>query len=291
MREIWFGLLIALTLAGSAPARAQAPTPPVDAATAAGLLAIGKDDRVLGQPAAPITIIEYASLSCPHCAHFENEVLPDIQKQWIDTGKVKLVLRDFPLDREALAAETLARCLPPDRYYPLIRAMFADQPQWVPAPDWRAALQRIAKFAGIGGDQFDACLANKAIENQVAASRLVASQQLGVDATPTFFINGKKFEGEPTVAGFTAALAALAPSTPAAPASPPAAVAQAQPAAPPPSPTPAPASPAPAAPETSTGGAAPAPTPLGYAVIVVIGLAIIGGVLWALRGRSRGPRA
>jgi protein-disulfide isomerase len=215
MREIWFALPVLLGVAALSPATAQTPppAPKVDAVKAASLLAVNKDDRVLGQSAAPITIIEYASLSCPHCAHFENEVLPAIQKQWIDTGKAKLVMRDFPLDREALAAEVLARCMPPDRYYPLVKAMFADQPEWVPVPDWQNSLQRIAKFAGIGSDQFNACLANKGLENQVAASRLVASQQLGVDATPTFFINGKKFDGAPTLEAFNKALAAAVPKS------------------------------------------------------------------------------
>jgi protein-disulfide isomerase len=214
MREIWLGLLIALTVAAAGSAAAQVAAPKVDAAKAAGLLAVTKNDRILGQAAAPITIIEYASLSCPHCAHFENEVLPEIQKQWIDSGKAKLVMRDFPLDREALAAEVLARCMPPARYYPLVKAMFADQPQWVPVPDWRAALRRIAKFAGIGSNEFESCLANKALENQVAASRLVASQQLGVDATPTFFINGRKFDGVPTAEAFNKALGVAAAAKP-----------------------------------------------------------------------------
>lgn len=212
MRNIWFVVLVALGMAAALPAAAQKPppAPKIDAAKAASLLAVNNSDRILGPANAPITIIEYASLSCPHCAHFENEVLPALQKQWIDTGKAKLVMRDFPLDREALAAEVLARCVPADRYYPLVKSMFADQPEWVPVPDWRGALQRIAKFAGIGSDQFNACLANKALEKQVAASRLVANQQLGVDATPTFFINGKKFDGEPTVEAFNKALAAAA---------------------------------------------------------------------------------
>ncbi|HTT81097.1 MAG TPA: DsbA family protein [Stellaceae bacterium] len=210
MREIWFTFLVALMLAGNLPAFAQAPAPTVDAAKAAGLLALTPQDRILGNPKAPVTIIEYASLSCPHCAHFENEVLPAIEKKWIASGKAKLVMRDFPLDREALAAEVLARCVPPQRYYPLVKTLFASQLEWVPGPDWRAALGRIAKLAGIGSSEFNACLANKKLENEVAGSRLIASQQLGVDATPTFFINGKKFEGEPTVAAFNQELAAAA---------------------------------------------------------------------------------
>jgi len=210
MREIWFTFLVALLLAGGLPAFAQAPAPTVDAAKAAGLLALTPQDRILGNPKAPVTIIEYASLSCPHCAHFENEVLPAIEKKWIASGKAKLVMRDFPLDREALAAEVLARCVPPQRYYPLVKTLFASQLEWVPGPDWRAALGRIAKLAGIGSSEFNACLANKKLENEVAGSRLIASQQLGVDATPTFFINGKKFEGEPTVAAFNQELAAAA---------------------------------------------------------------------------------
>jgi protein-disulfide isomerase len=210
MREIWFTVLVGVMLAGGLPAFAQSPAPKVDAAKAAGLLALTSQDRILGNANAPVTIIEYASLSCPHCAHFENEVLPEIEKKWIATGKVKLVMRDFPLDREALAAEVLARCVPPQRYYPLIKTLFASQPEWVPEPDWRAALARIAKLAGIGDSEFNACLANKQIENEVTDSRLVAAQQLGVDATPTFFINGKKFQGEPTVAAFNQELAAAA---------------------------------------------------------------------------------
>jgi protein-disulfide isomerase len=210
MREIWFGLLVFGMLIGGPPAVAQAPAAKVDAAKAAGLLALTPQDRILGNPKAPVTIIEYASLSCPHCAHFEGDVLPAIEKKWIDTGKVKLVMRDFPLDREALAAEVLARCVPAQRYYPLVKTLFQSQPEWVPAPDWRTALGRIAKLAGIGSSEFNACLANEQLENEVTGSRLIASQQLGVDATPTFFINGKKFEGEPTVAAFNQEIATAA---------------------------------------------------------------------------------
>jgi protein-disulfide isomerase len=133
-----------------------------------------------------------------------------LQKERIDSGKAKLVFRDFPLDKMALRAEMVARCAPPDRYFGLVDLMFANQEKWVLAKDWRAALGRLARIAGIGKKEYDACLANKEVEDAVAQSRLTASQQLGVDATPTFFINGKKFEGEPTVAGFNQVLSTLA---------------------------------------------------------------------------------
>jgi protein-disulfide isomerase len=108
MREIWFCLLIVLTLGGTLPAAAQGT-----GGDAAKQLAVQPDDRILGKPDAPITIVEYASLTCPHCAHFTVDVLPKLKEKWIDTGKAKLVLRDFPLDEPALRAAMVARCAPP----------------------------------------------------------------------------------------------------------------------------------------------------------------------------------
>jgi protein-disulfide isomerase len=211
MREIWFVLAFGIGLAAALPAAAQSPVPAKpNAAAAQNLLAVTKDDRVLGNPDAPITIIEYGSLTCPHCAHFADAVLPQLKKQWIDTGKARLVFRDFPLDAEALRAETVLRCAPPDRYYPLLEAFFANQDKWVTQKDWQGALQRLALVGGVSKKQFEACLADKKIENEVAQSRLTAATQLGVDATPTFFINGKKYEGEPTVEAMSQRLASLA---------------------------------------------------------------------------------
>ena len=116
MRKIWFGLTGLVSLLGVSLGTVSA-APPQPTADPRALLQVTKDDRILGKPDAPITIVEYASLTCPHCAHFQAEVLPEIKKQWIDTGKAKLVLRDFPLDEEALRAAMIARCAPPDRYY------------------------------------------------------------------------------------------------------------------------------------------------------------------------------
>jgi protein-disulfide isomerase len=207
MREIWFAPLIVLLLVGTHPASAQPAKP--DANSTAGPT-LSDDDRVLGKPDAPITIVEYASLTCPHCAHFESTVLPKLKEKWIDTGKAKLVLRDFPLDEAALRAAMVARCAPPERFYPLVNSFFETQDKWVVEQNWQGALQRIALLAGVSKKKFDACLADKALEDKVAQSRLTAATKYGVGATPTFFINGKKFEGEPTLEAFDQLLSGLA---------------------------------------------------------------------------------
>src|SRR5882762_11916295 len=155
MREIWFCLLIVLTLGGTLQAAAQGA-----GGDAAKQLAVQPGDRILGKPDAPITIIEYASLTCPHCAHFTVDVLPKLKAKWIDTGKAKLVLRDFPLDEPALRAAMVARCAPPDRFYAYVDTLFAAQEKWVMAKDYREALARLVEIGGMSKDEFDNCLKN-----------------------------------------------------------------------------------------------------------------------------------
>lgn len=194
MRKVQGCLLILLILASAAASAESAKTSP-DAAKA---LTVQPEDRILGKPDAPITIIEYESLTCPHCAKFAVNVLPKLREKWIENGKAKLVMRDYPLDERAMRAAMVTRCAPPDRYYPLTEMFFAQAEEWVRASDYRALLERLAKLGGMSSNQFAACISDKKLEDQVAQSRLTASQQLGVQATPTFFINGEKFEGEPT---------------------------------------------------------------------------------------------
>jgi protein-disulfide isomerase len=210
MRQILFSLigLVVLSMVSGNPAEAAAPR--VQLADAQAGLSITKDDRILGNADAPITIIEYASLTCPHCAHFTNEVLPELKKKWIDTGKAKLVLREFPLDEPALRAAMIARCAPPDRFYAYVDALFATQDKWVMAKDYREALARIVKLGGMSQDEFDNCLKNTNLENKILEERLAASKELDVNSTPTFFINGTKFTGAPSVEEFDKALSALA---------------------------------------------------------------------------------
>jgi protein-disulfide isomerase len=212
MREMWFAVLIVLSLAGAAPAVAQAPAAPASAEAQAKTLALTPDDRILGKPDAPVTIVEYASLTCPHCRHFTVEVLPKLKEKWIDSGKVKLILRDYPLDEPALRAAMIARCAPADKFYAFIDTFFADQQQWVLAKDYKAALARLALLGGMSKKDFDACLATKPVEDKVLQSRLAATQQLGVNSTPTFFINGTKFDGAPEEADLDAALTRAAGS-------------------------------------------------------------------------------
>ena len=206
MRKILLAPLILMLLCVAANFGVAQPAKP---AVAADVPAPNEGDRVLGKPDAPIAIIEYASLTCPHCAHFTVDILPKLKEKWIDTGKAKLILRDFPLDEAALRAAMVARCVPPERFYPLVDTFFETQEKWVIAKDWQNSLERIAKLAGVGKTKFDSCLADKKLEDAVTQSRLTAATQYGVDATPTFFINGKKFEGEPTVEAFDQLLSSM----------------------------------------------------------------------------------
>jgi protein-disulfide isomerase len=208
MDRIWFALLGVLSVTLVSPAQAAAPHALL--ADAQTVLALNKDDRILGNPDAPITIVEYASLTCPHCAHFTNDVLPELKKKWIDTGKAKLVLRDYPLDEPALRAAMIARCAPPDRFYAYVDTFFGAQEKWVTARDYRDALARLVKLGGMSREEFDNCLKNTALENKIVEERLIASKELDVNSTPTFFINGTKFTGAPTVEEFDKALSGLA---------------------------------------------------------------------------------
>jgi protein-disulfide isomerase len=211
MNKMWFALfgVLSMILVSPVPAQAAAPPHPL-LADAQTVLALSKDDRILGNPDAPITIVEYASLTCPHCAHFTNEILPELKKKWIDTGKAKLVLRDYPLDEPALRAAMIARCAPPDRFYAYTDMFFGAQEKWVTARDYRDALARLVKLGGMSREEFDNCLKNTALENKIVEGRLVASKELDVNSTPTFFINGTKFTGAPTVEEFDKALSGLA---------------------------------------------------------------------------------
>lgn len=164
-------------------------------------------DISLGKEDAPTTIVEYASMTCPHCAQFHKVVLPELQKKYIDTGQARLILREFPLDGLAVASFMLARCSGPDRYYPMVSALFETQPTWaVPGAEGKEKLLLIAKQAGFSKEKFDQCLADKELFQKIVDTRTRANEKFGVDSTPSFFVNGKRLTGEHTLQDFDAAL-------------------------------------------------------------------------------------
>ncbi len=152
-------------------------------------------DKVLGAETAKVTIIEYASMTCPHCAAFHTETLPKLKEKYIDTGLVKLIFREFPLDPLAAGASILARCAPGDRYFPMIDVLYRLQRNWAAANDPVAALLQIARQTGFTQESFEACLRNQSLLDGVNAERDRASRRFGVSSTPTLFINGQVYRG------------------------------------------------------------------------------------------------
>jgi len=169
------------------------------------------EDISLGKADAPNTIVEYASLTCSHCARFHMTVLPELKTKYIDAGQARLILREFPLDGLAVAAFMLARCAGPDRYYPMVGALFDTQETWaMPGADGKEKLLLIAKQAGFSKEKFDACLADKELFNKIVETRTRGHEKFGVDSTPSFFVNGKRLTGEHELKDFEAALAGQA---------------------------------------------------------------------------------
>jgi protein-disulfide isomerase len=176
--------------------RARADTPEVEPAE---LAKAGPDgDVVLGSEKAPVTIIEYASMTCPHCAHFSTTTFPELEKRYIDTGKVRFIFREFPLDALAAAGFMLARCAGNDKFLPVIETLFAKQPEWMVEKPI-TPLREIAKQFGFTEQSFDACLANQKVLDAIQDVRDRAATKLGVNSTPTFFVNGKKLVGDQSI--------------------------------------------------------------------------------------------
>ncbi len=152
-------------------------------------------EQALGAANAPVTIIEYASLTCPHCAEFHKTVLPQLKERFIAPGKVRLVFRDFPLDERALAASALAHCAGPDRYFGFLAVLFETQESWARSDDFASALKQLGKLGGLSEATVDACLADKALSDKILQSRLDAEQQYSVKSTPTFIIGDQVHAG------------------------------------------------------------------------------------------------
>ena len=152
-------------------------------------------DKVLGSDDAPVTIVEYASFTCPHCASFHNETMPLLKERFIDTGQVRFVFRDFPLNEPALRAGMMARCVPEEQYFNVVDVVFQTLNQWSSGPNWMQSLSRIGRMAGLSQQAFDACMADTELEEKILALRLEGANTFNVQATPSFVVNGKTLSG------------------------------------------------------------------------------------------------
>lgn len=186
---------------------AEVPTSEGDVDMAEVLKPGALPDMALGEANAPVTIVEYMSTTCPHCAAFHNNTFDAIKAKYVDSGKVRFIVREFPFDPRAAAAFMLARCNPQDtsklteaaQYYPMISMLMKQQETWAAAQDGREALLQMSKLAGFTQESFQACLTNQKLLDDVNAVRERGAKDFGVAATPTFLINGKRYSGDMSV--------------------------------------------------------------------------------------------
>ena len=171
--------------------------------------AVALAPRFLGSEDAPLTMIEYFSLTCGACGKFHRDVLPTLKEKYIDTGKLRMEYRDFPLDIWALRAAAMARSAPEKRYDALITVLFDQQARWTRADDVLAALKQIGRLAGLSSNYVQAALMNTELLDGIANSRLVANRDLGVQSTPTFLIGDRKLDGFLPLDEFDALLAEM----------------------------------------------------------------------------------
>jgi len=192
----------ALTLTGLAALAGFSPLRLIAEAMAQSASDVAKPqslpDMALGPANASVTITEYASMTCPHCAAFNDNVFPKIKSEYIDSGKIRYVFREFPLDIKAAAGSMLARCIAKDdagRYFAVVDLLFKQQNEWV-TKNTTETLTRIGKQAGLSQQAVEDCLKDQALLDKIAADQKFANEVLKVNSTPTFFINGEMIRGE-----------------------------------------------------------------------------------------------
>ena len=184
------------------PASAQSKGPPE--VPLEELMKPGQLDEIaLGPADAKVIVVEYASMTCSHCAHFSKDVWPQFKTKYVDTGKVRYIFREFPLDDLASGASMLARCTGGDKTLPFIEVLFEKQQEWAFSEgNALPRLYELAKQAGFTQESFDKCLRDQKLLDKIIAGRTRGAEVFGVAATPTFFINGKRLIGEPNLAAF-----------------------------------------------------------------------------------------
>lgn len=176
--------------ATAAPAEKPAPTPEEQAK----VLAPQPTDHILGNPDAPLLVVEYASLSCTHCAHFHGETFPQLKEKYIDTNKIAFIFRHFPLNEPALRGAILAECSG-DKFYTFLKVMFQSQDKWAFSQDFLKSLHTLANVGGLGSEKFDQCLADKKLESSIVLGLQSAADTLQVHSTPTLFIGSDRIDG------------------------------------------------------------------------------------------------
>jgi protein-disulfide isomerase len=153
-------------------------------------------EKKIGNESAKIEMIEFASLTCGHCAKFHNEVFPKIKKEFIDKGIVSFIYKDFPLDKFALKASVIARCSGNDRFFSFLKVLYNKQKDWTRTQDPFKSLLKIAKLGGLKNDEIKVCVGNKSIEDGILKQRLSSSKKFDITATPTIYFNGQKYDGD-----------------------------------------------------------------------------------------------
>lgn len=215
IRTITIRIFIALMLAfvsvsGSyaqpAPTQTDKNIPPVDLPKKEILLKVQKDDFVIGNKKAPVTIIEYASLTCSHCADFYNNTFEALKKKYIDTGKVRFIYRDFPLNEPAMRGSMLVNCAPKENKEKFLKVLFSTQNNWAFKKNYLEVLSNIAKLGGMPQKNFEACIANKELEHSIAKTRFFAAKVLEIRATPSFYINGTVHDGAKDLTYFSSVI-------------------------------------------------------------------------------------
>jgi protein-disulfide isomerase len=217
MRNIWGYVVGAVLLAGAAvlvyrgvgsdkapprtPPATQASAPSPTAVTAPkpdksfGKIEVAVDDITLGRADAPVTVIEYASLTCPHCALANAEVLAPMKKDYVETGKVRFVYRDFPLDAMALNASILARCAGPERFFGFLDVLFSGQSNWARNTDPLRALEQVGRMGGVPPEKFEQCRNDEELKTKILQQRMDGEKNFQINATPTLIINGDRYSG------------------------------------------------------------------------------------------------
>lgn len=216
MRRTLSSLLLATALFASGSAFAAAPPAQPEAQPQAGTAGPSVEPstttempapadppwRTIGRPDAPVTIIEYASMTCPHCAHFHVEVLPKLRSSYIDSGKVRLVFRDYPLDRLALAASMVARCAPEDKSMEVTSRLFQTQATWAASEDPISAIAEVVAPFGLDKEAVEACVENEDVARPVLEQAIYGQEKFQIRSTPSFLLNGEVLVGSQSPEAF-----------------------------------------------------------------------------------------